>query len=334
MHREMTEIDIVKFFSGNCTELEKKEIENWRKISDRNQRLFDEYRAVWENTVPDMPDFNVEAGLEKVYQKLSEDRSNEKSIAVLHKGRSRTLRYIIGVAASIILVLGVYFGYKSITSGGVDYMTVTTVSKEVIELKLDDGTIVWVNSHTTINYPEKFAGKERKVRLKGEAFFKVTKNPDKPFIIETGSTIIEVLGTSFNVRAVEGEENEIVSVSEGLVSVTSAKDEEVNTKIASGEQCKLDKGTSEIQKAAIDDVNYDSWKTRKLIFESTSMKDVVNTLSNYFETSIIVEDEVIGEMQLTSTFSDPELDDVLKVIELTDEVKISQSGDYIILKKK
>ena len=334
MRKEMKESDIVKFLSGNCKELEKKEIEDWQKMSDKNQRLFDEYKAVWENTVPDIPDFNVEAGLEKVNQKLAQGKSNDQSVVILKTGRSRTLRYFIGAAASIAIILGVYFGYKSIKSEEVNYLSVTTVSKEMVEVKLEDGSSVWVNSSSRFNYPEKFSGKERKVMLKGEAYFEVAKNPKKPFIIETGSTIIKVLGTSFNVRAIEGEEKEIVSVSEGLVSVTAAKDENSNTKIAAGEQCKLDKSTSEIQKTAIDDINFDSWKTRKLLFESTYMKDVANTLSNYFETSIIVEDEIIGEMQLTSTFSNPKLDDVLRVIELTDEVKITHSGDNIILKKK
>ncbi|MBN1187709.1 MAG: FecR domain-containing protein [Bacteroidales bacterium] len=335
MRKDMTDSEIVKFFSGNCTELEKNKIENWRKMSDKNERLFDEFQAVWENTVAETPDFDVEASLEKVNQKIAAFDSNPDSMINNRYGRSRTLRYIYRVAASIVLLTGLYFGYRSIQQHkDVSRVTVNTVINERVELKLSDGSIIWINSSSTFTYPKEFTGNERRVKLTGEAYFKITKDTGKPFIIETEHAAIKVLGTSFNVRAMDEENEEIVSVSEGLVRVNSLDDNTITTKIAAGEQCVLNKETQAIEKSVIRNENFDSWKTRKIVFQSTAMKDVAQTLSNYFETSILIGDEYVGNMELTTTFSEPQLEDVLKVIELTDEVIVTHSGEHIILKKK
>ena len=125
----------------------------------------------------------------------------------------------ITVACAVLLVsiIGYQFFFTTDTIA-VPAVATNTFSNDVRLLRLPDGTRVWVNQNTHIEYPKEFEGDERKVTLKGEAFFEVAKDPSKPFIITSGNITTTVLGTSFNVKAYEGKSAE-VSVRTGKVKV-------------------------------------------------------------------------------------------------------------------
>ncbi len=123
----------------------------------------------------------------------------------------RRHRYGWLTAACALLLLSV-IGYQSFSTlhpEATEVIATNTFPDDVRLLRLPDGSRVWVNQNTHIEYPKQFAGDVRKVTLKGEAFFEVAKNPSKPFIITSGDITTTVLGTSFNVKAYSGNGAEV-----------------------------------------------------------------------------------------------------------------------------
>jgi len=123
--------------------------------------------------------------------------------------RKRNYKWIAAACAILFISL---IGYHSFTNSGfekVEVIATNTYPDDVRLLRLPDGTRVWVNQNTHIEYAKEFIGNERKVTLNGEAFFEVAKDPSKPFVITSGDVTTTVLGTSFNVKAYLGKPAEI-----------------------------------------------------------------------------------------------------------------------------
>ena len=89
------------------------------------------------------------------------------------------------------------------------------------EIQLPDGSIVWINAQSTLIYEKKFLGIERNVLLLGEAFFKVKKDPEKPFVVNTHAINIKVLGTEFNVSAYPDNKNIITTLQDGSIDINN-----------------------------------------------------------------------------------------------------------------
>lgn len=115
--------------------------------------------------------------------------------------RKRNYRWIAAACAVFLLSVLGYQSFFDRTFSPVPTIAIKTFPEDIRILRLPDGTRIWVNENTEIQYPEQFTGNVRTVTLKGEAFFEVAKNPSKPFIITSGAIRTTVLGTSFNVKA-------------------------------------------------------------------------------------------------------------------------------------
>lgn len=132
--------------------------------------------------------------------------------------RRRNYRWISAACAVLLLLVGGYQSFLHLTPSQQEMIATRTFQQDIRILHLPDGTRVWVNQNTEIEYPVHFAENERKIILKGEAFFEVARDPSRPFIITSGGIKTTVLGTSFNVKAYEDETTE-VRVRTGKVKV-------------------------------------------------------------------------------------------------------------------
>lgn len=125
---------------------------------------------------------------------------NTISSATINK-RKNIYRRLIAACALLLISLGGYQLYSEFNSPKIPEMITQTFPQDIRLLRLSDGTRVWVNENTQIEYPEKFGSKERIVKLKGEAFFEVARDTTRPFVIHSGNIKTTVLGTSFDVKA-------------------------------------------------------------------------------------------------------------------------------------
>ncbi|MGF7233082.1 FecR family protein [Arachidicoccus sp.] len=152
------------------------------------------------------------------------------------------------------------------------------------QLKLPDGTEVWLNAGSSITYPTCFSGKTRQVHITGEVYFEVTKNREKPFIVTTGDMSITVLGTHFNVNAYADESTIRTTLLEGRVKVSNALNGQ-NIFIKPGQQSQLSKsGNIKVVKVNVDEAV--AWKNGSFQFDKTDISELMRQVSRWYNISI------------------------------------------------
>ncbi len=254
---------------------------------------------------------------------------------------SRIFKY----AAMLVVVAGIGFAAYHISQTPakvinlpVKMAVIETEShpSSLTEVTLPDGSIVKMNADTRIEYPVSFRGKVRKVKLSGEAFFKVTRDTLHPFLIETSNASIEVLGTSFNVSAYRLSDLVEVNVESGKVRLTQNVDGKPVSKSAilpAGERGWIKTANGEIGHIEILAPNYSSWITKKINFQRTPLSDAFIILENTYHVKIKMENAEIGRIPYTANFADSKLDYIIEVIARTHKLKAERGNDGIVFSK-
>ena len=196
-------------------------------------------------------------------------------------------------------------------------------------LKLSDGTHVWLNSGSSIKYPDRFGGNNRTVFLKGEAYFEVESDDEKPFIVETLFLSVKATGTKFNVSGYASADEAEVTLVSGRVEVSLIENKKniKSSVLDINQHLSFNKinGTTSISNE--DTYKYISWKDGKLIFRNEPLSQVVKKISQVFNVYIEIKGEEIKNYSYRATFQDESLAEILKLI------KISSPVDYIEVKR-
>jgi transmembrane sensor len=163
------------------------------------------------------------------------------------------------------------------------YNTITTPRGGQYQLKLADGTDVWLNSASSLTFPAAFPGKEKSLELKGEGYFDVAKNASKPFHVKVNNIGIKVLGTHFNIMGYSDYENINTTLLQGKVNVIS---NEVTKNLLPGKQAVLNKATNhfEISKANITQAV--AWKNGESCFKDTGIKELVRQVGRRYDVNV------------------------------------------------
>lgn len=244
----------------------------------------------------------------------------------------RTLKVAAAVVLAILIGSVAYLvGQQHLSNPHMAGLMVDDAGLSQIELS--DGTLVTLNHDTKINYPDQFPNDIREVSIEGEAFFEVTPNPNKPFIIHAGEATVKVLGTSFSVNAYPENDRVEVIVASGKVEVS---------KLANLQKITLDPGdkgtfinsSKQLTKSLNDDPNYLAWKTRTLIFNETDLTEVIKQLNKVYRVQIELPDHQLDELLLNAHFERETLDFILEVISTTHGLKIEKRGGHYLLSKK
>ncbi|CAM3324619.1 FecR family protein [Zobellia roscoffensis] len=202
-------------------------------------------------------------------------------------------------------------------------------------LILNDGTKVWVNSGTQIKYPVAFAAnKPREIELvHGEAYFDVspsTEHNGSHFIIKTEGQKIEVLGTEFNIKAYDDDDHISTTLVEGKVLVKNGHD---SKNLTPGHQSKIDRSTNKLVVSAVDVYNEISWKDGLFSFKNQSLEDIMKVLSRWYDVDVAFENKSIKKLTFNGIFrKNLKLDQILKIIQNTNEVNYEIKGKTITMK--
>jgi transmembrane sensor len=175
------------------------------------------------------------------------------------------------------------------TVGEEKFNTLTTSRGNQYHLVLSDGTSVWLNATSSLRFPVSFNSPERKVELKGEAYFEVTRNKEKPFIVDIGkSTSVRVLGTHFNVKAYPDELVTGVTLLEGSVTVNNSKD---SVKVKPDQTLRINnQGKLNIEKANLEQVM--AWRSKLFWFKNASFGEVMRELSRWYEMDVFYKGDI------------------------------------------
>ena len=193
---------------------------------------------------------------------------------------------------------------------------------------LPDGSFVTVNKGSSISYPSHFHGKTRQVTLSGEAFFNVKPNKEKPFVISVNDVTIAVVGTSFNVKSIDG--NTEVIVETGVVKVT--KDGKT-VELKANEEMRVNTKDSVLGKERVTDQLYKYYRTKEFVCDDTPLWKLIEVINEAYHSHIVFGDPTLREMPITTTFNNESLEQVLNVISETFNIKVVKDGDTIILEQ-
>jgi ferric-dicitrate binding protein FerR (iron transport regulator) len=231
----------------------------------------------------------------------------------------------LGIAASVIIIVAIGLVAYWALSDQVREVTVLT-QQTVLNDTLPDGSVVTVNKRSSISFPSKFKGETRQIKLKGEAFFNVKPNKDKPFIISVNDVQITVIGTSFNVKSING--NTEVVVETGMVRVTRAGKA---VELRANEKVLVDAKDSVLAKDQVSDQLYNYYRTKEFVCNDTPLWKLVEVINEAYNSHIVIANPSLRDMPLTTTFHNESLEQVLNIISITFDIKVRKEGDTIIL---
>jgi ferric-dicitrate binding protein FerR (iron transport regulator) len=233
-------------------------------------------------------------------------------------------------AIAIIVTLGIFFLPTSRQQNNTTQLASMEKKQNSKGIKstiqLADGSKIWLNADSRIEYPEVFEGNTREVYLNGEAFFEVAKNPAKPFIIHLANGTVRVLGTSFNIRAYDNEKTVETSVATGKVAFipkykNSAK--KADTVFLTPNRKVSYLFTAEkVEVLPTIAVNDKAWTEGKMIFKAMRLQDIATELERNFAKKVVFLDEEAKNYILTGSFENNTLEEVMYYLSLSKSKKI------------
>ena len=189
-------------------------------------------------------------------------------------------------------------------------------------LTLEDGTQVWLNAESQVHLPLHFTGSERRVTLSGEAFFDVAKDPRKPFIVQSGSTLVEVHGTQFNVNA-RDVRNVRTTLVEGSVSLRF-EGQQQDTRLTPGLTATACTDRQEIHVEAQPTEQYTGWKDGTYDFEQRTLREIFAEVACWYDISIELDADSLADECFTGSFPRTmPLADLLKTLQMGANVSMA-----------
>ncbi len=222
-------------------------------------------------------------------------------------------------------------------AGAAEMNTIQTPRGGQYEVVLADGTKVWLNSASSMSYPTTFTGKNRQVQLKGEAYFEVAEDKNKPFKVFVGDVQVEVLGTHFDVMAYEDENAINTTLLAGAVRVTSkvsasrALAGSVSRVLAAGQEASMDRSSGSLSVNEVDADESIAWKNGFFDFKGVPIETVMRQLARWYDVDVEYEGKTDKHFRGTISRSE-HVSAVFKMLELTGEVHFSTEGKKIIVK--
>lgn len=204
---------------------------------------------------------------------------------------------------------------------------------KILHIELSDGTKVWLNSGTYLKFPQdiKSSKDKRVVFLEGEAFFDVTSNKKKPFIVNSKSINIEVLGTEFNVSAYENDSKVQTTLVEGAIDVYKANSSEKAIRLSPGDQASYNKSNKELLNKKVNTSNYTSWINDKLVITSFNLNEILSRLERKYDVTIINNTTNLNTAIFKGEFIDETLEEILNTIALSANFKYQINDNMITL---
>lgn len=315
---------IGKYLANKESEEELEQLKAWLKANPANQQLFDSIKT--EKSICDsIEDF------EKYQAENAWSNISTKIVAV--SLRQNLLRWKIAAIFFFIVGLGslvgyIVSGYNPNRSLSETYTTISTKYGQNSKIVLPDSSVVWINSGSELSYNNSFALSNRKLKLKGQAFFQVTKNKNMPFVVESKYLNVKVLGTRFDISAYPEDKNVEVVLEKGKVEISNNKVGLKNSDLKPGEKAEFNITSEKLKINKIDSHIYSSWKEGILIFRDERMSEVIKKLERWYNISIEVKDDRINKLTFNGTIVNEGIEEFFNL------VRYSCTVNYTIIPSK
>ena len=263
---------------------------------------------------------------QRMYEHIRSGKAQGKKRLFTTVPLRKAMQWAAMIALPMMSALLVYFLTSDPIAG--DNVTVQAPKGEKANITLADGSLVWINSGSSLTYNNAFNQKERKVFLEGEAYFEVAKDPKRPFIVHTRDMDIEALGTAFNVRAYPEENNESTVLLEGKIKINAQGQQRILTE---NQRAIIDKTVHTFSTDKVFAVDCVQWKDGNLYFENSSFDEIAHTLSRVFNVEIRFASERLRPMRFSGTLGNSSIRNALDILSLTSSMHYEMNGTVIEL---
>ncbi len=324
MTEQELNILIHKQLTGQTDPAEETQFQTWLTANEANPAYFEKMADIW--SASEGMDFEAEPDTDAEWNRLRQTLGVEQPVA-RPAAKIVRMNQVWRLAAAAAVVVGVALWWLlGRADGGLDApVNYTAASGKIEQISLPDGTLVALNAGSTLTAQAGFGGNDRKVQLTGEAFFEVTHDPKKPFIVEAGAASVRVLGTKFNVRAYPESGSIIAALAEGKVAF-SANNQKVQ--LTPGMEAVLEKTSGNIQTRQVKANDIAAWRQGKLVFDNVPLVEALETLGRRYGVSVKIETDLAGK-QLFSTFENEPLEAVIKTLKLTYDLDFQLENDTL-----
>ena len=289
---------IQRRLQGKLAGTDKQALDEWLDTDVANQKEAAAYEQTWQKAGQYEPIFqpDVEAGLSKLQARMAAAKRAEVPQAKVVQMPARRRWLSIAAAAAILVVAG-WFWQNSV--GNSAWTTIQTAYDEQIEVTLPDGSIAYLNENSELAYTD-FEGEERGLKLTGQAFFEVTKNPNQPFVIHTNDASVTVLGTSFDVRAIAEEPTTEVTVRTGKVAFQPTTKAKANI-LTKGDKAIYTKANKQVNVVKDLTMNALAWRSKQLKFEEATLQNIATDLGRAYHVEIVIENAAVKTCRQSGT---------------------------------
>lgn len=322
---------IVKYLDKSCTREEEEELLAWLEVSEENKELFSSLSSLWLMSKAELgDDLETELALARFRERIGTEKS---SLREVQKVKLPLLYKILQVAAIFLILFNiVYFLYKEDKESEPQIINRLLTADSKGKFILPDSTVVWLNTHSVLEYPEHFAEDKREVHLKGEAYFEVKKDSAAPFWVNADDIKVRVLGTSFLVQNYDKSEYVETILTEGAVNITSSHFKEVAI-VPNERVLYLKKGGS--LKCEIVNTNYyTSWINEKLVFDNLSLANIIINLNKWYGVDIECSKDIAESTNMSFTVCRESLDEILEAMEEIAPIRYKHEGYKVYITKK
>lgn len=335
IHKEEIDNLISMYLTGNIDTQSLKTLVAWSKESSENSLYVRNKIEIWfsSGVVGSMISFDKEKAFERF-----KNRIEKATIAEEQKQRftkSRSLKIFYRVAAAILIILlpfaGYWGGMETVKSGFSDIVVEAPMGART-KLYLPDGTLVWLNAGSKITYSQGFGVDNRDLKLEGEGYFEVKRNEEVPFEISTKELDLTVLGTKFNFRNYEDDEEVVVNLLEGKVKLRNELVASADVYMSPNEKVILSKETGRMVKTKINTSNSNLWTKDELYFDELLLEDIAKQLSRSFNVKIEVADSLknqrfYGSFRIVGN----SIEKILETISSTNRMKYKyENNRYVV----
>ncbi len=315
------------YLNGTLSQAEERELLAWVKESEDNLKVFKQFLADHQFS-QSLGDETLQAW-EKLKVKLA-SQPERKSSRVL-----QLPRWVRVAAIAVIALLAGFFVNQFLQSdmSALALNEIVVPNGEKAQVRLSDGTVVYLNAGTTFSYPAAFSQKQREVILVGEAFFEVSKDRSKPFIIETPDFDVRVTGTSFNLKTYPEDHENSLTLHSGSVEITQAGK---NYQLKPGDQYTLNTETHQASVGKGNLAKSRLWNEGGIYLENLDLEEIARVLERKFDVELIIAKEELKVIRYNGQFKAHEsLEEVLHVIQKTSPVKfdyeLNETKDQITI---
>lgn len=317
---------ITRYLNKQTSLAENEFLTDWITASVENEQSFEAIKVIWLSR-EDNNESNSIAALGRLNAALDLEDS------IHNKRKTKPFLLWAAVAATVtgLVFISSYILFQDKSAPGTDFIQYQTKAGEIKTFMLSEGTKVVMGPKGKLKFPRKFEGTQRYVELTGEAYFEVSKNPHKPFIVHTKQLDVKVLGTHFNVDADNNQSATTVSLFEGNVHVNVLNDHDGDYALKPGQELVLDRNNHQVYQHRLDSTVVLGWMTKTLYFNNEKLSDAARKIEKMYGVKLVFDNETTADTRIYAQFKNDSLRDVMDIICSGGNLKYQNDGNKIYL---